>query len=157
MARSIQQELQRLRRLKLDAEKTGKAKRDADLEFKKHQAHVLTRMESTGVDGLKAGGVLFTKVEKVKGQVDDRSEYVRWALDNDEGLQAFIQRAAGRHGVAGAFVDELYEAVMNLELLKLKEDGQLLNQQARAHIDDGEPLPPGMGFRPDNYISQRKA
>ena len=150
MPRSIQQELSRLRKLKLDAERKGSAKKTADLEFKKHQSHVLTRMEATGVDGLKAGGVTFSKVEKVKGQVDDRAEYIRWALDNDVGFQEFVQALKDV-----AVCVDLYEILANLELVKLKENGTLLNQQATAHVDDGAPLPPGLGFRPDNYISQR--
>lgn len=162
MALTINQEFLKLRKLKRASLAAGKVKSKAEELFKKQQAHVLTRCEAQGIESMKTYGTLFAVVEKVKGGVEDRAEYVQYALDNDEGLQEFIGKYTDLLGPA-AFTDdglncllqeELYRAITGLAVLSLREDGSLLNRLARAHVDDGIPMPPGTNCRPDPYISQ---
>lgn len=162
MALTIRQELIKLRKLKNANLAAGKKKTAADTTFKKHQAHVLTRMEAEEIESLKSSGTLFVVVEKVKGGIEDRAEYVKYALDEDAGLQEFIEKWTNTLGddrfdpaVYGPqFQEELYATITGLSLLSLKEDTGLLNKAARAHVDDGIPMPPGVSCRPDPYISQ---
>lgn len=150
---TIGQSFIKLRKLKAANVELGKRKATADQAFKKHQAWLLTRAEAEGVESMKIGGTLFSVVEKVKGQIEDRGPYVRWAMENDEGLQEFI----GEHAPDEKFVEALYQVLTSLTLLTLKENTTLLNQQASEHVTNHEPLPPGLGFRPDPYISQKNA
>lgn len=41
------------------------------------------------------------------------------------------------------------------DLIQYKERGAELNSLVRQRLDDGEPLPPGVGFYDREYISQR--
>lgn len=166
MARSLQQEFLTLRKKKRIAEEKGRAKKAADAEFKQHQGRLIQRVESMPVpDGedpldfsMKYAGTLFSVVQKIKASVDDRSKYVQWALEGDEGVQQFLaEHGPGNYEEHAAFVDAFYALVKNLELLELKEKSDPLNQLVRTAIEDGEILPPGATFRPDNYISQRAA
>lgn len=162
MALTINQEFLKLRKLKRTSLAAGKVKSKAEELFKKQQAHVLTRCEAQGIESMKTYGTLFAVVEKVKGGVEDRAEYVKYALDNDEGLQEFIaeyEMALGchyepDHTCRRDLKENLYRAITGLAVLSLREDGALLNRLARSHVDDGIPMPPGTNCRPDPYISQ---
>jgi len=117
-----------LRRLKDEAEAVGREKKKADAKFKNHQRKCLDRMEVEEVDGQRSGGYLFTAVrEKVYGQISDRSEFVKWALENDP------------------------------ELVTYKEVADPLNQLVRSRLDDKQPMPPGVTFRSEDVISMRKS
>lgn len=151
--RTIREELAHLRKLKREAEEVGRKKKDADSQFKSHQRVCLDRMEAEEIDSLKSGGTLFSRVEKVKGYVEDRQVFVRWALEQDEGISEFLAAV----DLEPDMVEEFYEAIMNTELVTYKEKGDLLNEMARAAADDVKPMPPGTNWRPDDYISQRTA
>jgi hypothetical protein len=100
-------------------------------------------------------GYTFTAVnDKVKGQLDDRRPFLEYGLENDPALTHFIaQWAEGRQD----FERELYDALLNLSILKLAERQDLLNKYARAAHDDERPLPPGVGLRLDPYVSVTKS
>lgn len=107
-------------------------KAEAKAAFKKiEEAHAIAeaqfkeRLKTEGMDSLKVDGVNFVPTTTIYGQIQDRSAFVEWALEHDA------------------------------ELVQYKEREELINQLARKHVDDGEPLPPGLGVRPREYISQR--
>lgn len=171
MPRSIEQDLIALRKRKREAEESGRKARKANIDFKQFQSKLLGRIESRagvpeGSDPLdfsmKTAGTLFSVVQKIKGAVDDRARYVRWALENDEGVSNFIVRLMGLADTAcysqeevDALIEEFIEAITSTELIEYKEKGDKLNQLVSTAIEDDEILPPGTTFRPDNYISQR--
>lgn len=165
---SLNQRLDALRKLKKTAEAKSRSSRDAGAAFKQAEARTYAALDAAGVESMKVKGTLFSLVEKVDGYVEDRAEYIDWALRQDDGLNEFIQEnliwAAGfadapdgYEALCKQMIEAFYNAIKNTELVTYKEDGQALNAIARAHIDDGAPMPPGVNFRPKNYISQRSA
>ncbi len=160
---TLAQELSVLYRLKKKAEALGTKKSAADAAFKQKQTRALARMEYAEAGSFRHDklNVLFTKVaDRVKGQVDDRRLFVRWALEADEGIAEFLVRLARCTTLDGDDVDleeAFYDAIMNTELVTYKENGTACNSMAKAHVDDETPLPPGLSFRPDPYIQQLKS
>jgi hypothetical protein len=156
-------ELQRLSVLKHKSERVGQYKADRTNAFKIHQDRCLDLMEAMRCKSWRndEDGTLYTRVEdRVKGQVEDRRLYIRWCLEQDEGVQEFLNDiTCDRHPSTQAdFVQSFYELLVNgLELVAVKEKQDRANAQARAHIDDEAPLPPGLTFRPDPYIQQRRS
>jgi hypothetical protein len=116
-----------LKALKAQRDIAKKKYEDLDHEFKRAQFRLMEEMRSQGVESLKVGGTLFVPTETVYAQVQDRSEFVRWAQENDD------------------------------ELIDHRERKEVLSQLVRQKLDDGEPLPPGVGFYVREYISQRAA
>lgn len=156
--RSLAEELRELRTLKDESEKAGREKKDADAKFKTKQAAVLERMEAEEAESFRTSGYLYTAVtERVKGQVEDRGPYVRWALENDEAIQEFLAAIGVTLHSDEEIAEALYSTLQSLSIVKLKEDGHVMNQQVRSHIDDKQPLPPGLTFRPDPYVSMTKS
>lgn len=159
MARTVIQDLIHLRKLKRLAVKATFAKSKADKAFKLHQMKTIDRIDAQPaderVDQIGAGGTLFSVVTKVKGHVQDRKRFVRWALQEDDAIQDFLQRWMPEGGEK-AFIEDFYDAAMGTALISYKPDTTELNRMANAHVEDGEPLPPGVQWRPDSYISQRK-
>jgi hypothetical protein len=165
---TLAEDLRELRRLKDAAEETGREKKATDANFKRWQAQCLERMEAEESDAFRTGDYLYSVVTRVKGQIEDRKPYVRWALENDEAIQEFInENIRWACGFADApdgyeaLIDEMteafYDAIMGTSTVSYKEDGHVINQQARSHVDDGAPLPPGLTFRPDPYIGMTKS
>lgn len=160
MPKTLNEELHELRRLKDLAEAEGRDKKEADAAFKQHQAHCLERMEAEESESSKTRGYLYSVVEKVKGQIEDRQPYIRWALENDPAIVEFLQwvyETCDADDGLVEFAARFFDALTSTSTVKYKEDGNVMNQQARAHVDDGAPLPPGLTFRPDPYISMRKS
>lgn len=114
-----------LRELKDYRDALKKQYEEADQQFQIKQRDLLDRMDEEDVHGLKVDGTNFVPSETVYGQIQDRSEFVEWA--------------------------EVHEP----ELLEKKERKSLVNQKVREHLDDGKPLPPGLGFYVKEYISHR--
>jgi len=84
-------------------------------------------MDETGVDGLKIDGINFVPSETVYANVQDRAAFVEWARTHDE------------------------------ELVEDRERKALLNQLVRERLDNGEPMPPGIGFYVRETIAQRSS
>lgn len=156
MSASIPQRLEALRKLKTTAAAKSAASKAANAEFKQAEARTYAAMDAAGVESMKVKGLLFSTVEKVDGYVEDRAEFVDWALRQDTAIADFIDAWMPPSG-GSDFIEALFDAITSTELVTYKENGDNLNQIARAHIDDGAPLPPGANFRPKNYISQRKS
>ena len=158
--KTLNEELAELRRLKDEAESSGSDKKEDDLAFKQHMFKCLERMEIEESDSFrsKSTGYLFSVVNKVKGQIEDRRPYVRWALENDPAIHEFLATFAHPSPLdQEQFEDAFFSAITSTSVVTYKENGDTMNQQARAHVDDGAPLPPGLTFRPDPYISMRKS
>lgn len=158
---SLAQELKRLRALKDTAEQLGREKKEADARFKAHQQRCLQHMQAQEAESFRTNGYLYTAIDdKVKGRVEDRREYVRWALENDEAILDFMDWAeTWRHRPSdfAKFKQELLDSITSTSVVQYKESQMVLNQQARSHLDDGAPLPPGMTFDPDPAIQMRRS
>lgn len=164
---TLNTELQRLSTLKELTEVKGRDYKDQNAEFKQHQTTCLDLMAAAGCGAWRddTTGTLYTKVEdRVKGQVEDRRLYIRWCLEQDAGVQEFLREWSPEGVIEPDLVDSAeFEAafydllVGGLELVAVKEKQDRCNAQARAHIDDEAPLPPGLTFRPDPYIQQRRS
>jgi hypothetical protein len=157
---NLNDELTVLRSLKDTAEEIGRTKKEADQAFKQQQARCLDLAEAAqcGSWRSKDNGYLFTfETDGVKGQVEDRKLYVRWALENDEAILEFLDWISQQDGYDPKTEELFFDAIMNTSIVKYKEDGHVLNQQARTHTNDKAPLPPGATFRPDPKVSMRRS
>lgn len=124
---SLNEDAAALRKSKLARDEAKAEFESLDKQFKADQAALLERMEEEGCEGTKVEGTNFVPTRTIYGQVQDRTEFVQWAQDNEP------------------------------ELLEPKERKELINELVRQKLDDGEPLPPGLNFRVQEYISQRAA
>lgn len=125
--KSIQEQAADLRTLKERRDEANAEYKSLDAQFKEAQAELMQRMEDEQVEGIKQGGTNFVPTKTIYGQVQDRNEFIKWALANEP------------------------------ELVEYKERGELINELARSLLDDGEPFPPGLSFRVKEFISQRAA
>lgn len=157
MTTLLADDLLELRRLKDVAEATGKKKQADDKAFRQHTAKALERMEIERSSSFRSpdNDYLYSVNKRVKGQIEDRKQYVRWALENDEGILEFLR--ATELDERPAMVALFYDAIMGTSMVSYKEDGTIINGQARSHVDDEAPLPPGLTFRPDPYIGMTKS
>lgn len=124
---TLSQACQALRKLK---EQEAKAKDKYDeLKAKRERAEIelIQRMEGEEAESHKTAGVLFVPTRRPYGTVQDRQEFVKWAQENAP------------------------------ELVEAKERKGLVNEIVRQRLDDGEDLPPGVGYYVKEYVSQRAA
>lgn len=126
-AATLTDDLRHLRTLKETKDDLKKRADEAERDFKQWQQHCLTRMESEDAQSHRTDGTTFSPVEKIYASVQDRSAFVAWAKANDD------------------------------ELIEDKERGVLLSALVRERLDNGEELPPGVGFYTREYISMRAA
>lgn len=114
-----------LRGLKTARDELAEEYDKADKAFRAKEASVLNRMESEQTESQRVDGTLFIPTKTVYGQVQDRAAFLEWAQDNDE------------------------------ELFERTERKKLVNQLVREKLDNGEELPPGIGFYVRKYVGQR--
>lgn len=124
---TVEERAKDLRAKKQDYEEKKEAADIAKMEFKQAQAELLEYMDANDIEGVKTDGINFIPTKTVYGQITDRKTFIEWAEENDD------------------------------ELIEPKERKSVLNERARQLIDDGEEFPPGMGFRVEEYVSQRSA
>lgn len=109
----------------------NKAKKEADAAKAKARAIVLAKLEEEELDGAPATidgkKVHFSKYEMAFGKIDGPEEFRAWAANEDE---AYFEPEA-------------------------RVRGELLNALVRQRLDDGEPLPPGVGVYFDTRLSRR--
>lgn len=125
MINTLAEDAAHLRGLKLKATNLDAQAKEAKAEAKHAEVAFLNRMEDEKVDSLKYDGTLFVPAETTYGNVNDRSEFVEWALENSP------------------------------ELVEYKERPKLINTLVREYIDSGQELPPGLDFYIKQYVSQR--
>jgi hypothetical protein len=123
----LDEALKNLRALKLKRDEAKATFESLDDNFKHEQFKLMERMRATGVESVRVDGTLFVPTETIYAQVQDRSELVEWAREHAP------------------------------ELIEDRERKELLNQEVRRRIDDGDAMPPGLGFYVREYISQRAA
>ena len=123
----ISDELRALRDLKVRRDKLKDLFEAADKDYKNKMSECQDAMEDAGVGSTKVDDTLFVPAETVYGNVQDKAAFIEWAQQQDEAL------------------------------VEPKPRGDLLNALVREHLDDGKPLPPGVGFYVRRYISQRGA
>ena len=114
-----------MRKFKRERERLKNSYDTSDKTFRAWERHCLERMRDSDTESHKTRGTLFSPVTKQYASVQDRGEFVEWALSNEPELVAYKERAAE------------------------------LNALVRQLLDDGEVLPPGIGFYDREYISQR--
>jgi hypothetical protein len=118
-------ELKELRRLKLAYKEADDAKKDAEKAMKLQEAKCYDIMLDEDQSMAKVSGISYVRVSTPYGSVQDESEFVAWANENEP------------------------------DLLVAKPRKDLLNQTVKACLDDGRPLPPGLGVYSKDYISIR--
>lgn len=127
---TLTNELKKLRAKKQEYAEADKKAKELKAEFEAMQADLFARMEAEEVDSHKITGLAnFVRAETIYAKVQDRSEFIKWAKENDESL---------------------------VEERERKEDG-ILNDIVRRCIEDNQPLPPGLGFTVKQYIGIRAA
>ena len=124
---TVEERAKDLREKKLKYEELKDQADIAKMEFKQAQAELLEYMDANDIEGVKTDGINFVPTKTYYGQITDRQAFIEWAQENDD------------------------------ELLEPKERKAVLNERARQLLDDGEEFPPGMGFRVEEYVSQRSA
>lgn len=154
--------LAELRRLYEEKVTAAKVASDISSQHKAQEQIALDMFKRTRSDSMRPTGVgyTFTAVtDAEKGRITDRSRYYRWALEQEPSVQAFLdqQDHGGDPAVRGALADDLYEAILNLSILKVVEQQRILNAQVKAAHDDESELPPGLDFDPVPYVSVTKA
>lgn len=110
----------------------NKAKKEADSAKAKAKAIVLAKLEEEELDGAPATidgkKVRFSKYEMAFAKLEDREAFAAWAAEEDG--EAYFEPES-----------------------RPRED--LLNALVRQKLDDGEPLPPGLGLYFDTRLSRR--
>lgn len=101
---------------------------DLHTAYKIAEMRLKERMDAEKVGGLKVGDVNYVPAETTYINVQDLDEFVKWA-----------------------------EAEGHTEFLKLDANKKALNEEMHRRLDDGEALPPGIGFYVKEYVSQRAA
>lgn len=119
--------LRRLKKLKDEASLRNKQAKEATAKLNAFEAECFEGMEDADVDSMKTYGHLFVRVTKDYAQIQDRDAFVAWAQANEP------------------------------ELVQEKERKVELDKLVREKLDNGEALPPGVGFYTKRTISVRKA
>ena len=122
---SIEDEARSLRSLRLKRDAAKTAFEELDGQFKGATLGLYERMEEDGIEGIKVDGINFVPTATTFGNVQDRDTFVLWAEAHDDSL------------------------------LEVKERKRLVNELVREHVEEGKPLPPGLGFYVKQNISQR--
>lgn len=122
---TLSEELRELRELRERRDDAKAEHTELSDLYAEKESELIERMAEEDTDLHKTGGITYSPQKTVYGQITDRAAFVAWAEENDE------------------------------ELVEKKERKQLINQLARTHVDDGAPLPPGMGFYVKEFIGQR--
>lgn len=116
-----------LRQLRNELEDADMVAKNAKICYELAQRKFFERLEAEGCGSVKVDGVNFVPQTTVYGQVQDREAFIEWAESTDESL------------------------------LEPRERKALVNELVREAVEQGEPLPPGLGFYTKEYVSQRVA
>lgn len=119
--------LRKLKKLKDTAALRNKQAKEATAAKDAFEAECFTEMSDSDVDSMKTYGHLFVRSSKDFAQIQDRGAFVAWAAENEPAL--------------------VQEKERKVELDKL----------VREKLDNGETLPPGVGYYTKSTISVRKA
>src|SRR5687768_3746500 len=127
---TLNEDLRRLDMLKADEAMKKRAANQATQMRAEWEKHCFDRMVDEeydpGSSSVKIKGVIYIPNRTEYATVQDEAAFVEWAKEHDEGL---LQPESPREG--------------------------LLNQLVRERLDNGEPLPPGIGYHTKEFISVR--
>ncbi len=123
--RELTDKLKHLRSRRVARDKAQEKADELADECRKLESELFAFMRDQDLTSAKVGGNQYVTATTVYAQVQDKQALIEWARENDEELVALSPRKA------------------------------LLNQKARECLDNGEPLPPGMGVYEKEYISIR--
>lgn len=137
-------------------------KKDLEGAFKRYQSHTFDRMEAEETESQRVDGTTFSPTEQTFAQVQDRRMFIEWELGRwrDDLAESVlgVPGFADDPDLAGEVADAVIRWTMERpELIEWREVGDVCNALVRQRLDDEEPLPPGMGARPNRYISVRNA
>ncbi len=127
MTRTLAQDAAALRVLKEKATKMTLEAKTLTAQAQECEMALFERMDNEGVNGIKVGPTNFVPIETNYGQVQDRAAFIEWA----EAEQP--------------------------ELIEPRERKALINELVNEALDNGTPMPPGLGFYTRQYISQRNS
>lgn len=119
--------LRKLKKLKDTATLRNRQAKEATAALAAFESECFEEMDASDVDSMKTYGHVFVRVTKDYAQVQDRDAFVEWAKENEP------------------------------ELVQDKERKVELDKLVREKLDNGEALPPGVGFYTKHTISVRKA
>lgn len=122
---TLREDLATLRQFKLEATRLNKEAKAAAAERDAWQKHCLDRMEAEGLTGkVEFDGVPYTPNRgKYYASVQDKGAFLAWAEENAP------------------------------HLVKSEPSKADLNTLVRNALDDGEELPPGIGWYDKDYIA----
>lgn len=123
--RTLPQQARALRTLRKKKEDLDKKAKEAKLNYEIAERQLMERMEEEEVGSIRVAGVLFSPTRTEYAKVQDKLRFIAWAKDNEP------------------------------ELLEDKPRAGLLHDLVRRRLADNEPMPPGLGYYIDEYVSQR--
>lgn len=98
-----------------------------EARYKAFRHELYEHMEEEETESITVDGTRFTPYTKSRAYVDDPDAFIEWARENDPSL------------------------------IQVTERKQLVTNEVRRRIDDGEPTPPGVKFVTTPNISITKA
>lgn len=123
----INEDAAAMKQLFVEAAKLDKQAKEKRAEAKEAEFNLMARMEDEGFDLISHGGTKFVPTRTPYANVSDRSEFIKWALEN------------------------------NPSMVDYKERTGVMTELLREHLDDGKPPPPGVDFHVRTYISKQAA
>lgn len=101
---------------------------DMQANYKQAEARLNDHMEARKVKGIKVGDINYVPAQTTYISFQDKDAFIDWAVL--EGHEEYLKPGVNKEAI---------------------------NEEMRRRLDDGEPLPPGVGFYVKEYISQRAA
>lgn len=122
---TLTEDCEELSRLNDEAKDLDKRAKEAKALAKEAEARLLERMQQERCRGHATDTTLYTPTTTNYAVVQDEAAFLAWVATYDE------------------------------DLTEVKPKSGLLNELVRERLDNGEPLPPGVGFYPKEYISKK--
>lgn len=127
---TLEEQVRELRELRAEKDRTAKVAAEAKLAYDNAHLALWERMDGSGVDSVKVDGVGYSKAApKPFGAVADKAELYRWAVEEGN-------------------MPELFDPEPRM---------QLINEQVRLRLDNGEEMLPGVNFYTKQVVYQRKS
>lgn len=121
---TLAQELREMHTMFEEAKALDKQAKEIRMEAKEREARLLERMAEEEVDSQATNGTVYTPASTIYHTIQDEAAFLAWAESAAE------------------------------QLVEVKARSDLMNQLVRERLDNGEELPPGVGFYTRDYISK---
>lgn len=122
---TLNQQISAARNLRLEAKRLVREAKAAKLLADRAQQELYDRMEAEDTQSHKYRGRNYSAAATVYGNVNDRSELERWAIDEGNAPWLFNPKPGAKQ----------------------------VNEYVRQCLDNNEPLPPGLDFYVREYVS----